>query len=88
MRHHRTTDSLAASDATGPVLPTATVLREYFPLSLDGQLVGIVGVWRDAVPILAQLDDVRRNIVITHQSLPSLVEGAPAAAATAAPRSG
>ncbi len=32
--------------------------------------------------------EVRRNIVITHQSLPSLVEGAPAAAATAAPRSG
>jgi cytoskeleton protein RodZ len=32
--------------------------------------------------------EVRRNIVITHQSLPSLVEGAPAPAATAAPRSG
>jgi diguanylate cyclase (GGDEF)-like protein len=52
------------SDATGPALSTATVLREYFPLSLDGQVVGIVGVWRDAVPILAQLDEVRRNIVI------------------------
>ena len=54
----------AASDATGPALGTATVLREYFPLSLDGHVVGIVGIWRDAVPILAQLDEVRRNIVI------------------------
>ena len=39
-------------------------MREYFPLSIDGKVVGIVGVWRDAVPILAQLDEVRRNIVI------------------------
>ena len=54
----------AASDAAGPTLGTATVLREYYPLSLDGHLVGVVGIWRDAVPILAQLDEVRRNIVI------------------------
>ena len=32
--------------------------------------------------------EVRRNIVITHQSLPSLVEGGPSAQATAPPRSG
>ncbi len=53
-----------ASEAAGPTLGTSTVLREYFPLSLDGHLVGVVGIWRDAVPILAQLDEVRRNIVI------------------------
>ena len=55
---------VAGSDAAGPALGTATVLREFFPLSLDGKVVGIVGVWRDAVPILAQLDEVRRNIVL------------------------
>lgn len=32
--------------------------------------------------------EVRRNIVITHQSLPSLLEGAPAPTPTAPPRSG
>lgn len=32
--------------------------------------------------------EVRRNIVITHQSLPSLVEGGPSARAAAPPRSG
>ncbi|MEA2611590.1 MAG: hypothetical protein QOI37_1031 [Chloroflexota bacterium] len=55
---------VAASGAAGPALGTQTVLREYFPLSLDGTVVGIVGVWRDAVPILAQLDQVRSNIVM------------------------
>jgi diguanylate cyclase (GGDEF)-like protein len=55
---------VGASEAAGPVLPTSTVVREYFPLNVDGTVVGIVGVWRDAVPILAQLDEVRRNIVI------------------------
>jgi diguanylate cyclase (GGDEF)-like protein len=53
-----------ASDATGPALGSPTVVREYFPLRLNGNVVGVVGVWRDAVPILAQLDEVRRNIVI------------------------
>ena len=55
---------VAGSDATGPALATATVLREFFPLSIDGQVVGVVGVWRDAVPILKQLDVSRRNVVI------------------------
>ena len=55
---------VTASGAAGPGLATSTVVREYFPLSIDGKVVGIVGVWRDAVPILAQLDEVRRNIVI------------------------
>ena len=39
----------------------ATVAVSDQPVRL---VVGIVGVWRDAVPILAQLDEVRRNIVI------------------------
>ncbi len=55
---------VTASGAAGPGLATSTVVREYFPLSIGGKVVGIVGVWRDAVPILAQLDEVRRNIVI------------------------
>jgi diguanylate cyclase (GGDEF)-like protein len=55
---------LGASEAAGPALPTAKVVREYFPLNVGGTVVGIVGVWRDAVPILAQLEEVRRNIVI------------------------
>ena len=34
-------------------------MREYFPLVTDGQVRGVVGVWRDAAPILATLEAVR-----------------------------
>jgi diguanylate cyclase (GGDEF)-like protein len=52
------------SEATGPALETTNVLREYFPLVTDGKVQAVVGVWRDAVPILALLETVRRNIVL------------------------
>ena len=52
------------SEATGPPLETTNVLREYFPLVTDGKVQAVVGVWRDAVPILALLETVRRNIVL------------------------
>jgi diguanylate cyclase (GGDEF)-like protein len=55
---------LSASEATGPVLTTPQVLREYFPLVIDGQVRAVVGIWRDAQPILAQIEDLRRNIVL------------------------
>ena len=45
------------SEAVGPALSTSSVLREYFPLQADGRVQAVVGVWRDAVPILAELDD-------------------------------
>ncbi|MEO8437462.1 MAG: diguanylate cyclase [Chloroflexota bacterium] len=53
------------SEAVGPVLETSSVLREYFPLQADGRIQAVVGVWRDAVPILAELDRLRRDIVAT-----------------------
>ena len=55
---------IEASEATGPVLPTTNVLREYFPLVTEGQVRAVVGVWRDAVPILEQLETVRQTIVV------------------------
>ena len=57
-------DPTAASEAMGPTLEPASVLREYFPLVTGGGVKGVVGVWRDAGPILAQLDDMRRNVVL------------------------
>jgi hypothetical protein len=44
------------------------VVREYFPLITDGQVRGVVGVWRDAAPILATLDAVRWNVVLVTPS--------------------
>ncbi len=55
---------VATSEATGLALETGHVLREYFPLVTDGQVRAVVGIWRDAVPILARLEDLRRGIVL------------------------
>lgn len=57
-------DAVERSEAAGPPLGTTDILREYFPLQADGQVQAVIGVWRDAVPILAKLDSVRRDIVI------------------------
>ena len=64
--HHATATlaSGSASEVTGPALTTTDVLREYFPLVTDGQVRAVVGIWRDAVPILAELEDLRRGIVL------------------------
>jgi diguanylate cyclase (GGDEF)-like protein len=56
---------VGVSEALGPALGTSSVLREYFPLQADGRVRAVVGLWRDAVPILAKLDEVRTDIVIT-----------------------
>jgi diguanylate cyclase (GGDEF)-like protein len=54
----------ANAAGAGPgVLGSDTVLTEFLPLSTGGEVRGVVAIWRDAVPILARLDDVRREIV-------------------------
>ena len=54
-----TTAGLAAT------IQADTILREALPLTLeDGTVAGIVGLWRDAGPILAQLDGLRRDVVV------------------------
>jgi diguanylate cyclase (GGDEF)-like protein len=52
------------SEAGTTNLGTPQLLREYFPLIRDGVVVGVVGVWRDGVPIVDALADVRRDVVI------------------------
>jgi diguanylate cyclase (GGDEF)-like protein len=53
-----------ASGAGPGGFPTPTLLREFLPITVSGQVLGVVGIWRDAVPILARLDDLRREILI------------------------
>ncbi|MGZ8502519.1 MAG: bifunctional diguanylate cyclase/phosphohydrolase, partial [Candidatus Limnocylindrales bacterium] len=57
-------DPVAESEALGPALPASTVLREYFPLQADGRVLAVVGLWRDAGPILVRLDAVRRDVIV------------------------
>ena len=57
-------DEVGASEAVGAALAASHVVREYFPLVTDGQVQAVVGVWRDAAPILASFESVRRNIIL------------------------
>ena len=55
----------AAQSEAGPGdLGTDTTLREYFPLLQDGRVVGVVGAWRDATPIMSAIDAARRDVVL------------------------
>jgi diguanylate cyclase (GGDEF)-like protein len=62
-----------AQAAIGPVseagagsatFSSPTLLRELLPLKVGDKVLGVVGVWRDAVPILDRLDAMRREILI------------------------
>ena len=56
---------LGAADAeTDPVGLPATVIREYLPLQKGGTTALVVGLWRDAVPVLSALDELRRDVVL------------------------
>jgi diguanylate cyclase (GGDEF)-like protein/putative nucleotidyltransferase with HDIG domain len=55
----------AAVDGTGKTLAgTSNVLVEFLPLTSGGQVPAVMGIWRDADPILAKLDVVRRDVVL------------------------
>ncbi len=45
-------------------LASPTVLREFLPISTDGTVRAVIGIWRDAVPVLDRLDHVRRDVVL------------------------
>jgi diguanylate cyclase (GGDEF)-like protein/putative nucleotidyltransferase with HDIG domain len=53
----------SATEAATTVAPR-DVIREYFPVSSDGSVRAVVGVWRDAAPILQALDGIRQQVVI------------------------
>ncbi len=54
----------AAAEAGPGDLGTSSVLREYLPMISAGRTLAVIGIWRDAVPILDRLADVRRSVVL------------------------
>lgn len=54
----------AAEAAPGSAFDTQQLLREYLPLTLGDEVVLVVGVWRDAAPLLGRLDNLRRDVVL------------------------
>jgi diguanylate cyclase (GGDEF)-like protein len=55
---------IADAEAVGATLPANDVLRAYFPVKFNEQVVAVVGIWRDAAPILGDLDRLRRQVMI------------------------
>jgi diguanylate cyclase (GGDEF)-like protein len=55
---------VAEAEAVGVVLPASDILRAYFPVKLDEKVVAVVGIWRDAAPILGDLDQLRRQVIL------------------------
>ena len=56
---------VARSESGAPASVQAeTLIREYLPLQQDGVTLLVIGVWRDATPVLTQLDALRRDVVI------------------------
>jgi diguanylate cyclase (GGDEF)-like protein len=53
----------SAAGALDPLSADA-VLREYLPVIQGGQVYAVVAVWRDAAPILAQLEQGRIHVVV------------------------
>jgi diguanylate cyclase (GGDEF)-like protein/putative nucleotidyltransferase with HDIG domain len=54
----------AADAAPGFAFDAPQLLREYLPLRIGDEVVLVVGVWRDAAPLLGRLDDLRRDVVL------------------------
>ncbi len=55
----------AEEAAAGPgTFTTATLLREFLPITIGGEVRGVIAIWRDAVPILDRLAEIRRDIVV------------------------
>jgi diguanylate cyclase (GGDEF)-like protein len=54
---------VAEAGASTVDLGSPTVLREFLPISASGKVQAVIGIWRDAVPILGRLDGVRRDVV-------------------------
>ena len=45
-------------------MTTGSVLREYLPIIQSGRVYAVVAIWRDAAPILAELDQGRLHVVV------------------------
>src|SRR6185436_10712492 len=51
-------------EAVGAASGSSNVLLEFLPLGSNGEVRAVVGIWRDAAPILQKLDSVRRDVVL------------------------
>ena len=54
----------AEAGAASPVVGADRLIQEFLPIKTSDQVRAVVGIWRDAAPVLQRLSDVRRDIVL------------------------
>jgi diguanylate cyclase (GGDEF)-like protein len=68
------TDAGQPTEALGPALGVSAVLREYLPIvAPDGSVAGVVGIWRDSAPILAEVDGLRTDVLLVTLTAAAIV---------------
>jgi diguanylate cyclase (GGDEF)-like protein len=55
---------VAEAESVGAPLSANDILRAYFPVKVDDQVVAVVGIWRDAAPILGDLESLRQQVTV------------------------
>ena len=55
---------VAEAESVGATLPANDLLRAYFPVKVNSEVVAVVGIWRDAAPILGDLELLRRQVML------------------------
>ena len=66
IQDHHAKAAVIQPGLAGALVPlgTGSILREYLPIIQAGTVHAVVAVWRDATPMLAELDDVRLHVVV------------------------
>jgi diguanylate cyclase (GGDEF)-like protein len=54
----------ARAGSSSAVLAPNRLIREFLPITSGGKVRAVVGIWRDADPVLQRLSDVRRDVVL------------------------
>lgn len=58
-------DSPREQESAGPGLGAHSVIQEYLPLLTEGgEVVAVVGIWRDAAPVLSSLAATRHDVLV------------------------
>jgi diguanylate cyclase (GGDEF)-like protein/putative nucleotidyltransferase with HDIG domain len=56
-------DAGDASEMAGPPPAAGPLMRAYLPIMSGGEVLAVAGIWRDATPVLASMEEARRDVI-------------------------
>jgi len=54
----------APSEMAGSTGSHGPLMRAYLPIMSGGEVLAVAGIWRDATPVLARMEEARRDVII------------------------